>query len=60
MIEISIPADHAALATDATSSTLHVVSGFFSHPPVWVGFLSLAMTSARGLTERVAEVIRRG
>jgi len=47
MIDISIPANHAALAAHATSSTLHVFSGFFSHPLVWAGFQSLAMTSAR-------------
>ena len=64
MIDIPIPANHAALAAYATPSTLRVFSGFFSQSLVWPGFQSLAMTSARGLAERAAqrfvEVLRRG
>lgn len=47
MIDISIPANHAALAAYATPSTLHVFSGFFSHPLVWGGFRALAASQAR-------------
>jgi glycosyltransferase involved in cell wall biosynthesis len=47
VVDISVPADHAALAAHATTASLHVFSGFFSHPLVWAGFRRLAPTSAR-------------
>ena len=47
VVDISIPANHAALAAHDTAATLHVFSGFFSHPLVWAGFRRLAPTSAR-------------
>ncbi len=47
VIDISVPANHAALAAHSSASSLHVFSGFFSHPLVWAGFRRLAPTSAR-------------
>ena len=47
IVDISIPANHAALVAHTGPSALHVFSGFFSHPLVWAGFQSLALTSAR-------------
>jgi glycosyltransferase involved in cell wall biosynthesis len=47
VVDISIPANHLSLAAHATSTTLHVFSGFFSHPLVWAGFYRLAPSSAR-------------
>ncbi len=47
VVDISVPANHAALAAHATAASLHVFSGFFSHPLVWAGFRRLAPTSAR-------------
>ena len=47
VVDISVPANHAALASHATPTTLHVFSGFFSHPLVWAGFRRLASSSAR-------------
>jgi len=47
VVDISIPANHAALAAHDTAATLHVFSGFFSHPLVWAGFRRLAPTAAR-------------
>jgi glycosyltransferase involved in cell wall biosynthesis len=47
VIDISIPANHAALAAHATATSLHVFSGFFSHPLVWAGFRKLAGSEAR-------------
>ena len=47
VVDISIPANHAALTAHATAASLHVFSGFFSHPLVWAGFRRLAPTSAR-------------
>jgi len=46
-VDISIPTNHATLASHATAATLHVFSGFFSHRLVWAGFRSLAPSSAR-------------
>jgi glycosyltransferase involved in cell wall biosynthesis len=47
VIDISVPANHAALAGHSTAASLHVFSGFFSHPLVWAGFRRLAPTPAR-------------
>ena len=47
VVDISVPANHAALAAHATAASLHVFSGFFSHPLVWAGFRRLAPTPAR-------------
>jgi len=47
LVDISIPANHAALAAHATATSLHVFSGFFSHPLVWAGFRRLAPSEAR-------------
>jgi glycosyltransferase involved in cell wall biosynthesis len=47
VVDISNPANHAALAAHATAASLHVFSGFFSHPLVWAGFRRLAPTHAR-------------
>ena len=47
VIDISIPANHAALSAHATADSLHVFSGFFSHPLVWAGFRRLAASTAR-------------
>jgi glycosyltransferase involved in cell wall biosynthesis len=47
VVDISIPANHAALAAHDTAASLHVFSGFFSHPLVWAGFRRLASTPAR-------------
>jgi glycosyltransferase involved in cell wall biosynthesis len=47
VVDISVPANHAALAAHTTAASLHVFSGFFSHPLVWAGFRRLAPTPAR-------------
>lgn len=47
IVDISIPADRTALTAHATATSLHVFSGFFSHPLVWAGFRRLAPTPAR-------------
>jgi len=47
VVDISIPANHAALASHTTPATLHVFSGFFSHRLVWDGFRTLAPSLAR-------------
>jgi glycosyltransferase involved in cell wall biosynthesis len=47
VVDISVPANHAALAGHSTAASLHVFSGFFSHPLVWAGFTRLAPTPAR-------------
>ena len=47
VVNITAPANHAALAAHDTAATLHVFSGFFSHPLVWAGFRRLAPTAAR-------------
>ncbi|MFM7291820.1 MAG: glycosyltransferase [Planctomycetia bacterium] len=47
VVDISIPANHAAVAAHADASSLHVFSGFFSHRLVWAGFRRLAPSSAR-------------
>ena len=47
VVDISNPANHAALAAYTSPASLHVFSGFFSHPLVWAGFRKLAPTPAR-------------
>ncbi len=47
VVDISIPANHAAVAAHADASSLHVFSGFFSHRLVWAGFRRLAPSPAR-------------
>jgi glycosyltransferase involved in cell wall biosynthesis len=47
VFDISIPANHALLASHSTADSLHVFSGFFSHPLVWSGFRLLARSPAR-------------
>ena len=47
VVDISIPTNHAALSAHDTAVSLHVFSGFFSHPLVWAGFRRLAPTAAR-------------
>ena len=47
VVDISIPTNHAALAAHATATSLHLFSGFFSHPLVWAGFRRLAASTAR-------------
>ena len=47
VVDISIPANHAALASHTTPASLHVFSGFFSHRLVWDGFRTLAPSQAR-------------
>ncbi len=47
VVNISQPAHHAALAAHSGPDSLHVFSGFFSHPLVWAGFRKLAPSPAR-------------
>jgi glycosyltransferase involved in cell wall biosynthesis len=47
VVDVSIPANHSRLASHATRDSLHVFSGFFSHPLVWSGFRRLAGSEAR-------------
>ncbi len=47
VVDISVPANHDSLAAHATADSLHVFSGFFSHPLVWRGFRRLASSRAR-------------
>lgn len=47
VVDISIPANHAALAAHSTPASLHVFSGFFSHRLVWAGFRKLSASQAR-------------
>jgi len=47
VVDISVPEHHAALAAHDTDASLHVFSGFFSHPLVWAGFRKLAASNAR-------------
>jgi glycosyltransferase involved in cell wall biosynthesis len=46
VLDISVPSNHAALAAQTSASTLHIFTGFFSHPHVWSGFRSLAGSQA--------------
>ena len=45
--DISLPVSHAALAAHDDPDSLHVFSGFMTHPLVWAGFRRLAHTNAR-------------
>lgn len=47
VIDISKPENHAALAAYRSSDSLHVFTGFFSHPLVWAGFHKLADSQAK-------------
>lgn len=47
VIDISRPANHTVLAAHTGPDTLHVFSGFFSHPHVWGAFRKLAPSQAR-------------
>jgi len=47
VVDISIPANHVALAAHSSADSLHVFTGFFSHPLVWSGFRKLAPSQAR-------------
>lgn len=47
VVDISIPTNHATLAAHSTADSLHVFTGFFSHPLVWSGFRKLAPSHAR-------------
>ena len=47
VVDLSVPANHAGLTAHATADSLHVFSGFFSHPRVWAGFSRLASSQAR-------------
>jgi glycosyltransferase involved in cell wall biosynthesis len=47
VVDISSPANHAALAAHTGPDSLHVFSGFFSHPLVWAGFRRLAPSQAQ-------------
>jgi glycosyltransferase involved in cell wall biosynthesis len=47
LVDISDPVNHAALASHRSPESLHVFSGFFSHPLVWSGFRSLKPSRAR-------------
>lgn len=47
VVNISSPANHAALAAHTGPDSLHVFSGFFSHPLVWSAFRALAPSQAK-------------
>lgn len=47
VVDISRPENHSALASHTGSDSLHVFTGFFSHPLVWSGFRRLAPSQAR-------------
>jgi glycosyltransferase involved in cell wall biosynthesis len=47
VLDISRPDSHAALAAHTGPDSLHVFSGFFSHPHVWAAFRKLAPSQAR-------------
>lgn len=47
VIDVSKPENHAALASCRSPDSLHVFTGFFSHPLVWAGFHRLASSEAR-------------
>lgn len=46
VIDISKPENHSVLAGHRSAETLHVFTGFFSHPLVWAGFRKLASSQA--------------
>lgn len=45
--DVSKPENHAALASLRSSDSLHVFTGFFSHPLVWAAFRRLASSPAQ-------------
>jgi len=47
VIDVSSPSNHAALTTHRGSDSLHVFTGFFSHPLVWAAFHALKSSQAR-------------
>ncbi len=47
VVNISNPENHAALASHRGPDSLHVFTGFFSHPLVWSGFHKLKSSQAR-------------
>jgi glycosyltransferase involved in cell wall biosynthesis len=47
VVDILIPANHAALAAHSSANSLHVFTGFLSHPLVWSRFRKLAPSQAR-------------
>lgn len=47
VVDVSIPASFAALASHRNSDSLHVFTGFFSHPIVWAGFHKLKSSQAQ-------------
>lgn len=46
VIDISKPENHSMLAGHRSAESLHVFTGFFSHPLVWAGFHKLAASQA--------------
>jgi glycosyltransferase involved in cell wall biosynthesis len=47
VVDISHPDNHSALASHRGPDSLHVFTGFFSHPLVWAGFHKLKSSQAR-------------
>ncbi len=47
VIDISKPENHAALSRHRSPESLHVFTGFFSHPLVWAGFHEVAASQAK-------------
>jgi glycosyltransferase involved in cell wall biosynthesis len=47
VVDISNPENHTALASHRGPDSLHVFTGFFSHPLVWAGFHKLKSSQAR-------------
>ncbi len=47
VIDISKPENHAALSAYRSPESLHVYTGFFSHPLVWAGFHELVASQAK-------------
>lgn len=47
VVDISNPKNHTALASHRGPDSLHVFTGFFSHPFVWSGFHKLKSSQAR-------------
>jgi glycosyltransferase involved in cell wall biosynthesis len=47
VVDISSPENHAALASHRGPDSLHVFTGFFSHPLVWAGFHKLKSSQSR-------------
>lgn len=47
VVDISVLKNHAWLANYRDADSLHVFTGFFSHPLVWSGFRKLASSEAK-------------